>query len=144
MNRSNRIEFVEVLAVVFDNYRQPLPSANTLNVWCSMLEPYTVAEVGEACERHMRQDDKFPPTIGSLLKLLAEPGTPIVGVEEAWAIALKSRDETETVVWTTEMAEAFDRCRPVLDAGDEVGARMAFKDTYNRLVDEARRAGRPT
>lgn len=65
------------------------------------------------------------------------------GVEEAWAISLAAADEIETVVWTEEMSAAFWTCKPVLDQGDEVGARMAFKESYNRLVIAARKAGRP-
>ena len=49
---------------------------------------------------------------------------------EAWALALSSADETETVVWTDQIAEAAGIVRPILDAGDEVGARMAFRDAY--------------
>ena len=32
--------------------------------------------------------------------------------------------------------------RPVLEAGDKIGARMAFMDAYKRLADGARRLGR--
>ncbi len=63
--------------------------------------------------------------------------------DEAWAIALTSRDEAATVVWTAETAEAFSACRPVLDTGDEIGARMAFKAAYKRLVETARADRRP-
>jgi hypothetical protein len=42
------------------------------------------------------------------------------------------------VVWTDEIAEAFRLCKTVLDAGDEIGARMAFKEAYKRLVLAAR------
>jgi hypothetical protein len=64
------------------------------------------------------------------------------GADEAWSIGLRGRDESETVVTTPEILEAMSAARPVLEMGDEVGARMAFKDTYNRLVAEARVAGR--
>ena len=64
-----------------------------------------------------------------------------LSADEAWAVALTSRDEADTVVWTQEMAEAFALCLPVFP--DEVGARMAFKDAYNRLVTQARTASRP-
>lgn len=66
-----------------------------------------------------------------------------LGSDEAWSIGLRGRDESETVITTPEILEAMSAARPVLEMGDEVGARMAFKDTYNRLVAEARVAGRP-
>jgi hypothetical protein len=37
------------------------------------------------------------------------------------------------------MAQAWAIARPILEARDEVGARMAFREAYGRLVDEARR-----
>jgi hypothetical protein len=58
--------------------------------------------------------------------------------DEAWVIAIRADDERETVVWTDEMQQAFNQARPSLEMKDETGARMAFKDTYNRLVSEAR------
>jgi hypothetical protein len=63
--------------------------------------------------------------------------------DEAWAIALRAQDEASTVVWTEEIAEALSAARPVLDAGDEVGARVAFRAAYNRLVSDAREQRRP-
>jgi hypothetical protein len=62
---------------------------------------------------------------------------------EAWAISLRSRDERDTVVWTQECAEAFAIASSVLEGGDEVGARMAFKAAYERLVEASRAAARP-
>jgi hypothetical protein len=62
-----------------------------------------------------------------------------LGPQEAWALAMRSTDEADTIVWTAEAAEALRICRPILEAGDEVGARMAFLEAYARLVDVARR-----
>jgi|GEM_PF-4860721 len=45
--------------------------------------------------------------------------------EEVWGIVLASRDESGAVVWTAECTEALSICRPILDLGDEAGARMA-------------------
>lgn len=68
-----------------------------------------------------------------------EDGRP--GAEEAWAVAMRSMDEAETVVMTNEISEAIGVVQPILNAGDEVGARMAFKETYLRIVGDARDAG---
>lgn len=64
-----------------------------------------------------------------------------LGAEEAWAMLPKS--EADSVVWTTEMAEALRSCQDLLDDGDRIGARMAFKQAYDRLVAAARDAGVP-
>lgn len=60
------------------------------------------------------------------------------GANEAWATALSAMDERNTVVWTDEMAQAWEVARPVVQGGDEIGGRMAFKDAYERLVRAAR------
>ena len=60
------------------------------------------------------------------------------GANEAWATALSANDERNTVVWTEEMAQAWEVARPVVQGGDEIGGRMAFKDAYERLVRAAR------
>jgi hypothetical protein len=58
------------------------------------------------------------------------------GPEEAWAMLPK--DEAMSAVWTDEMAEAFGIAAPLLDAGDKVAARMAFKEAYAVRINAAR------
>lgn len=65
------------------------------------------------------------------------------GADEAWAIAHVSYDQNETVVWTPQMAAAAGIAESLWVMGDKVAARMAFRDAYVRLVDEARRAAQP-
>lgn len=57
---------------------------------------------------------------------------------EAWALALKSTDEAETIVWTNEIAQAMEQSTPLLRVGDKVGARMAFIAAYERIAASAR------
>ncbi|WP_130931618.1 hypothetical protein [Pseudomonas sp. Sample_24] len=71
-----------------------------------------------------------------LQRVQAADGRP--GKDEAWAIAMTSNDEFETVVLTDEIQLALAAAKPVLDAGDKVGARMAFNSAYERLVGQAR------
>lgn len=60
---------------------------------------------------------------------------------EAWGIALSAFDEAVTVVLNEEINEAMSAARPVMDSGDDVGARMAFRDTYERIVRQNRASG---
>ena len=62
------------------------------------------------------------------------------GVEEAWS--QMPFNESQSVVWTDEMCRAFGIASSLLDEGDKVAARMAFKEAYTRMVGEARDAGR--
>lgn len=59
------------------------------------------------------------------------------GPEEAWSIIGPSlANESLTVVWTDQMREAFGVALGLAD--DPTAARMAFKETYVKLVNEAR------
>jgi hypothetical protein len=68
-----------------------------------------------------------------------EDGRP--GAEEAWAML--PRSEESSVVWTDEMAEAWGLVRSMIEDGETVAARMAFKEAYQRLIAEGRNSGRP-
>lgn len=50
------------------------------------------------------------------------------------------KDESGSVVWTDEMAEAFGHARELLS--DEIAARMAFREAYMKLVSAARSTGK--
>lgn len=64
------------------------------------------------------------------------------GPEEAWAIISSAlADERITVVWTDEMALASGPARAIIE--DQVAARMAFLESYRRLVQLARDDGEP-
>lgn len=118
------------------------PSAGVSAIWFRTLSGYDLGTLSAAFSAHMRDpvNGKFEPKPGHIVeqieRMAKQDGRP--GAEEAWAISLGARSEDETVVWTHECAQAWGAARPVLDMGDEVGARMAFKETYSRLVTEAR------
>jgi hypothetical protein len=63
--------------------------------------------------------------------------------DEAWSIAVVAYDESATVVWTTEMAQAYGIALPLLNNGDDTGARMAFRAAYQRFTDQARAEKQP-
>lgn len=119
---------------------QPDPASTAL--FFNALRKHSMGTVRAAFQAHI--DDpkagKFSPMpsdiLGQIERSAADDGRPNDG--EAWATALRAADESATVVWTAETAEAWGICRPVLDVGDEVGARMAFKSAYNRLVAASR------
>lgn len=105
--------------------------------------PFPPLVIKQAFETYRIERPDFAPTpngVAARCKLL--DGRP--DENEVWAIAQVSRDEADTVVWTEEMAQAFDIARPLLIKGDEIGGRRAFKEAYKRLVNEARSINRPT
>ena len=63
------------------------------------------------------------------------------GPEEAWStISRAMSNEALSLVWSDEMREAYGVANNIGD--DPVAARMAFKETYQRLVSQARADGR--
>lgn len=62
-------------------------------------------------------------------------------VAEAWA-QVGTAGEADTVITTNEALLALEEAR-ALSASDEVGARLAFRDAYQRIVRERRAAGTP-
>lgn len=142
MNQADAKPFSEVLLGVFDVYNRQPPMPPTQALWFRTLQRFDLAAVTSAFGQYVVSEPKFPPTPAQILVLLGEgAGDNRPGADEAWANALTARDEAATVVWTAETAQAFAACRPVLDMGDEIGARMAFRQTYERLVTQARQRG---
>lgn len=75
--------------------------------------------------------------LAGALRTALNDGRP--GPEEAWARMPKgARMEEESVVWCDEERNAFGACRSLLLDGDQIGARMAFKERYERELAEAR------
>lgn len=138
----NKDLFLKMLAKAMGAYAKPLPDAGIIASWMEALKPYPLSIVAAAFAAYCDENGEFAPVPAGIAKRCKSMDGRL-GAEEAWAIALTSRDEADTVVWTQEIAEAFSICQSVLEMGDEVGARMAFKDAYNRLITAARAAGKP-
>ena len=104
-------------------------------VFVSDLETYPEKALIRALAR-CRREVKGMLTVQDVLTRL-DDGRP--GPEEAWAML--PHDESASAVWTDEMSAAFGVCACLLDAGDKIAARMAFKEAYQRRVTEARERG---
>jgi hypothetical protein len=142
MEAAQKPQFMQLLTQSMGAYGKPLPEPSLLKSWWDILAPYPLQIVIRAFAVYGDEEDRFAPVPAAIAKRCKlMDGRP--SDDEAWAIALLSQDEADTVVWTQEIAEAFGVCSTVLRGGDEVGARMAFKDAYNRMVSEARLGGRP-
>lgn len=99
------------------------------------LQPYPEAEVRKALERCRRELRRI--SLADILDRMPRVSHP--GVETAWSIVGPMlRDESRTVLWTTVMAEAAGAAFALAD--DPIAARMAFKESYEQRVGEARAA----
>ncbi|QOR55263.1 MAG: hypothetical protein SHS37scaffold220_32 [Phage 67_12] len=136
--------FFELLTDVWSLKGQAL-SGGAKAMWFRALAAYPLPVVQGALDAHLADPKRgqFLPmpadVIAQIDRAVADDGR--LGPEEAWALCARAVDETQTVVWTEEISRAYGTALPILQAGDEVGARMAFKEAYARLVDAAR-AGR--
>lgn len=142
MDAQTKKQFIQILTQAMAAYAKPLPEVGVIQAWISTLGAYPINVIAQAFTAYIEQNGEFAPIPAGIAKLCKlQDGRP--GAEEAWAIALTSRDEADTVVWTADIAQAFAICRCVLDLGDKFGAHMAFKEAYNRIVAQARSANIP-
>lgn len=122
-------------------------SGGAKSMFFAALAPYSLATVRAALGAHCvdKVRGRFTPKPADIIEQIEasalNDGRP--GAEEAWAIALASADEADTVVWTAECAAAFAICRPVLDSSGAISARKSFLEAYARLIAEARAERRP-
>jgi hypothetical protein len=140
MMPSDKPQFLAVLSRTFRTVRQPVPDAEILDVWWTKLEAFPIEAVAHAFSRHLDVSE-FAPTPAAILKHLPKLGDGHLEAAEAWAIARVARDESESVCWTQEMAEALSVTPGI--GNDEYAARTAFTARYNRLVEDARAFGKP-
>lgn len=144
MKKADFDAFASVLAGCLGMWNK-VPSPDVSVMWFRALEGYELPILTAAFSAHIRdpENGKFEPKpahiVAQIERTMKNDGRP--GAEEAWATAFASQPEAETTVWTVETCRAwFDAARPLVMAGDKVGARMAFKEAYIRLVEEARAA----
>lgn len=104
-------------------------------VFAADLGKYSENQVMGALSR-CRRELKGRLTLADVISRL-DDGRP--GVEEAWAMVPKS--EMDSVIWTEEMALAMGVASGLIENGDLVGARMAFKEKYLQLCQQARDQG---
>ena len=122
-----------------------VPNATNTALFFRALASYELDAVRAGFDAHVKDEQRgrFVPTpadvIAQISGMAASDGRP--GPEEAWAIAVASKDESKTIVWTAEIAEAWGMARVVMNTGDDVGARMTFREVYNRLLEQARSSG---
>jgi hypothetical protein len=127
--------------------RDPPYTATQKAMWFRVLRDYPLAVVRAGLDAHMRDPDRgtYAPMPADVIRhataARGDDGRP--GPEEAWMLALRGRDERATIVWTHETAQAWGIASPAVSDGDLVAGRMAFREAYTRLVDEARARGMP-
>ena len=144
MTPADKPDFWRLLATAF-RFAGQKPTAEAAADWFDEFEPYPLAAVAEAFRRH-RRESPYLPKPHDLYRYLdgprADDGRPTA--DEAWGLLRRfAGDEAETGALTEEMRAAWAVCGAVLKAGDDVGARRAFIDAYERAVAAARSRHEP-
>ena len=136
MKESDKVDFIKSLvamAAVFKHEIKP----EVYDIYWSIFSEYELVEFKQACSKCMLENKFFPVPADIIQHIPSAQKNIHVGAEEAWAIAEEAMDEYSTVVLTNEILEAKVICQDLYDSGDKVGARMAFKDAYNRIIKTA-------
>jgi hypothetical protein len=112
-------------------------NADAARMFCEDLATYDEPLVLDALSR-CRREVKSKLTLADVISRI-DDGRP--GPNEAWSLLPRGPfAEGMTIVWTEEMAKASAAANRIYD--DEVAARMAFLETYQREVTKARNEGR--
>lgn len=138
MDNANASQFKGLLESTMSGYsgeRTSLPR-DTLGWWWKTLEPYPFFAVEQAFIIHSRGSVHKPKPADIISIINKQDGRP--QPDEAWAIALQASSEDLTAIWTHEIEQAWYHCYPIFQQGDEVGARMAFRQRYEMLVSVSR------
>lgn len=126
----DRVALLEAIAVTAELTGAEL-SEPAARMMATDLAQYPLEAVLSALTR-CRRELKTRLTLAAVLERI-DDGRP--DGDEAWAMI--PQDEAGSCVWTAEMAAAWGVAAPLIET-DRVGARMAFKDAYTRLVNQAR------
>ena len=126
MKLSDKGEFTAIFKSAMEVYDKAL-SLDALNIWWATMADLSIEDFRKSMTRHITTSQYFPKP-ADILSSFRKNDKP--GAEEAWAMIPKGEDES--VIWTQDMAVAFGAASPLMADGDMIGARMAFKEVYER------------
>lgn len=135
-----KIEIAKAIALLTAEYDLPPFGSERIQMWMEGLSQYPAGSVSKSVANHIRTS-RFKPQLADIVAGCdAQVKVNWLGADEAWALMPKS--ENESAMLTDEIAQAMAAASPLLAAGDRIAARMAFRDAYNRLVEQAKIDGR--
>jgi hypothetical protein len=135
-----KTEIAKVIALLTAEYDLPPFSPDRIAMWMGALSGFPRGSVMKSAENYMRTN-RFKPQMADIVQgCMAQVPNAWLSADEAWALMPKS--EAESCMMTDETSKAMAVAQPLLNVGDKVAARMAFRAAYDRLVDQARMDGR--
>lgn len=138
---SDKKQFAEIMRATLGIYDKEI-TTETLVIWWNALKANSIEMVREALSRHVQDKERGrfapkPADVIAMIDRMQPDGRPTA--DEAWA--LYPRNESDSAVINDEITTAIQAVKFLIEEGDMIGARMAFKDTYNRIVEQARSEG---
>ena len=133
------IEVVKAIAVTAELTGTQLSADSMKAMAGDLMAEYAESSILQALTRCRRELSGRLTQAAVVERINSDDGRP--SANEAWGIALSAFDENATVITNEEINFAMSAARPVMNSGDEVGARMAFRDAYDRVVRQNRTAG---
>lgn len=140
MNDADKKQFKALMDDTSEYYDKSLSQAK-LRMYFEGLRHLSIDQVRFALSAHIQKPEKgtFMPKVADILEQVQDTNGYLAD-DEAWSLAAKMMDEESTCVAYDEIMQAWDVAREIMP--DRTGARMAFKTTYNRLVEGSKRAGK--
>lgn len=141
----DRKAFSDLLDELGETYGQPVSVRLKQTWWRLLADHLDLPTLRQVLDSHLLDAERgrFFPRPSDVIAVLERAGGGRPGADEAWALAVDTFDEAATVCVTEEILLAATVAAPIWERGDRVGARMAFKGAYERLVAERRRQGQP-
>ena len=141
MNKNELTAFNEMMQGIAGMYDKQLNST-TIAIYFKKLGRFDYKTVEQGLFDHL-ETGKFMPKPADIIEAIEtrrnNDGRPTA--DEAFTIAIQLQDEAATVVSNEEISQAWQEASYVMP--DRVGARMAFRSAYERIVSEARAQNSP-
>jgi len=132
---TDKPQFVRVLQATMSLYDRELAN-DALHLWWGALEHLPIEAVTKALQAHIQgEGGHFAPLPADVIKASKQESGHIPP-DEAWALALTALDDQDSIIWTTQVAEAWGAAWPCMENGDKYGARLTFLSAYDRCIKE--------
>lgn len=131
MDCSDKTALGKVLTRLGLNYGRAI-NDEMVDLFYDALQEYDLDAIRHAASQLVKTHKHFP-VIADFIDLLDDTGHQHLGADKAWSVAIRMLNDDDTVIATDEIRMAWAAALPVLQLGDEIGARMAFRDAYNRM-----------
>lgn len=134
MRDSDKRQFMELMTATMKYYDKDVDTGS-MGIYWNGLQDFELADVQNAFGQHI-QTNKFMPKVSDVRDMMPDTSG-WLSPEEAWNALPKTEYDGGYVTQQIMSAAPFDS----LDRGDLIGGRMAFLETYKKLVTEAKAKG---